>query len=84
MIKDILWDEVKNFFSAESMRLAKNYLEDTPWGIGTTRLLSASGAGSALVHGNNDFTADIVLVKGNKQAKVGRAYQANSRMKNIL
>lgn len=41
------------------------------------------GVGSALVHGSNDFTADIVLVNGKHQAKVGRTYQANSRMKVI-
>lgn len=38
------------------------------------------GVGSALVHGDNDFTADIVLVEGKPVAKVGRAYQTNARM----
>lgn len=42
------------------------------------------GVGSALVHGNNDFTADIVLVNGKQQAKAGRLYQANRRMKVIV
>lgn len=30
MIKPISWDEVKKFFIAESLRLAKKYLEETP------------------------------------------------------
>ena len=28
------------------------------------------GVGSALVHGSNDFTADVVMVNGKKIAKV--------------
>ena len=37
------------------------------------------GVGSALVHGNNDFTADVVVVDGKKIAKAGRKYRLNSR-----
>lgn len=39
------------------------------------------GVGSALVHGNNDFTADIVMVEGKKVAKAGRKYLTNERLK---
>lgn len=42
------------------------------------------GVGSALVPGSNDFTADIVLVNGKQQAKVGRVYQANNRMNVVV
>lgn len=41
------------------------------------------GAGSALLKGNNDFTADIVMVDGKPMAKAGRKYQKNSRLKVI-
>lgn len=37
------------------------------------------GVGSALVHGANDFTADVVKVNGKKIAKAGRAYTPNKR-----
>jgi nicotinate phosphoribosyltransferase len=40
------------------------------------------GVGSALVHGNNDFTADVVQVNGKGIAKVGRVYKSNNRLKN--
>ncbi|KKS97768.1 MAG: quinolinate phosphoribosyl transferase, nicotinate phosphoribosyltransferase [Candidatus Gottesmanbacteria bacterium GW2011_GWA2_43_14] len=33
------------------------------------------GVGSALIHGENDFTADIVEVEGQKKAKIGREYK---------
>ncbi len=38
------------------------------------------GVGSALLKGNNDFTADIVKVDGKLVAKEGRKFQKNSRM----
>lgn len=38
------------------------------------------GVGSALVHGNNDFTADIVIADGKKIAKAGREYRLNNRL----
>ena len=38
------------------------------------------GVGSALVHGENDFTADIVEVEGKPIAKVGRSYKSNNRL----
>lgn len=41
------------------------------------------GVGSALVHGANDFTADIVKVDGVKIAKAGREYKPNSRLQKI-
>ena len=37
------------------------------------------GVGSALLKGGNDFTADVVMVDGKKQAKVGRTFIKNNR-----
>lgn len=37
--------------------------------------VDAYGVGSSLVHGENDFTADIVEVAGKKLAKAGRQYK---------
>lgn len=37
--------------------------------------VDAYGVGSAIVHGENDFTADIVEVEGKPMAKVGRMYK---------
>ena len=39
------------------------------------------GVGSALLKGNNDFTADVVKVDGKLLAKVGRKFQENNRMR---
>lgn len=41
------------------------------------------GVGSSLLKGNNDFTADIVLVEGKKIAKYGREYKSNVRITHI-
>jgi nicotinate phosphoribosyltransferase len=38
------------------------------------------GVGSALIRGENDFTADVVLTDGRPSAKVGRAYRPNERL----
>ena len=38
------------------------------------------GVGSALIRGENDFTADIVLTDGLPSAKVGRRYRPNERL----
>jgi nicotinate phosphoribosyltransferase len=38
------------------------------------------GVGSALIRGENDFTADIVLTDGLPSAKVGRAFRPNARL----
>jgi len=38
------------------------------------------GVGSALVRGENDFTADVVRVNGHPRAKVGREERANPRL----
>jgi nicotinate phosphoribosyltransferase len=42
------------------------------------------GVGSALIRGENDFTADIVLTDGLPSAKVGRWYRPNSRVELVL
>jgi nicotinate phosphoribosyltransferase len=38
------------------------------------------GVGSSLIRGENDFTADVVMVEGTPCAKVGREYSPNERM----
>jgi nicotinate phosphoribosyltransferase len=38
------------------------------------------GVGSSLIRGENDFTADVVMVEGCPRAKVGREYTPNERM----
>src|SRR5262249_23552553 len=38
------------------------------------------GVGSALIRGENDFTADVVLTDGRPSAKVGRTFRANPRL----
>jgi nicotinate phosphoribosyltransferase len=38
------------------------------------------GVGSALIRGENDFTADIVMTDGRASAKVGRHYRENPRL----
>lgn len=38
------------------------------------------GVGSALVHGENDFTADIVKVEERQIAKAGREFRSNNRL----
>jgi nicotinate phosphoribosyltransferase len=42
--------------------------------------VDAYGVGSSLLRGQNDFTADIVLVDGQECAKVGRHYRPNTRL----
>jgi nicotinate phosphoribosyltransferase len=38
------------------------------------------GVGSALIRGENDFTADVVLTDGRPSAKVGRRFVPNERL----
>jgi nicotinate phosphoribosyltransferase len=45
--------------------------------------VDAYGVGSALLRGRNDFTADVVLVEGRPQAKVGRGYRPNPRLERV-
>jgi nicotinate phosphoribosyltransferase len=45
--------------------------------------VDAYGVGSALLHGENDFTADVVMVEGEEKAKVGREYRANPRLEPV-
>ena len=46
--------------------------------------VDAYGVGSALIRGENDFTADIVLTDGLPSAKEGRAFRPNSRLELVL
>jgi nicotinate phosphoribosyltransferase len=45
--------------------------------------VDAYGVGSSLIRGQNDFTADIVLLDGQPSAKVGRAYAPNPRLERV-
>jgi nicotinate phosphoribosyltransferase len=38
------------------------------------------GVGSSLIHGSNDFTADVVMTDGRASAKVGRRFRPNPRI----
>ena len=38
------------------------------------------GVGSALIRGENDYTADIVMTDGRPSAKAGRSYRPNARL----
>jgi nicotinate phosphoribosyltransferase len=42
--------------------------------------VDAYGVGSSLIRGENDFTADVVMVEGKQRAKVGRSHSPNERM----
>ena len=42
--------------------------------------VDAYGVGSSLIRGENDFTADVVIVDGRPCAKVGRAYAPSQRL----
>jgi len=41
------------------------------------------GVGSSLLRGQNDFTADVVMVEGRPCAKAGRTYKSNSRLEAV-
>jgi nicotinate phosphoribosyltransferase len=45
--------------------------------------VDAYGVGSSLLRGDNDFTADVVLLEGRLCAKVGRGYAPNPRLSRV-
>jgi nicotinate phosphoribosyltransferase len=45
--------------------------------------VDAYGVGSSLLRGENDFTADIVMLDGKPCAKVGREYRPNPRLERV-
>jgi nicotinate phosphoribosyltransferase len=45
--------------------------------------VDAYGVGSALIRGENDFTADVVTVDGRPAAKVGRRSRSNPRLEPV-
>ncbi len=45
--------------------------------------VDAYGVGSSLIRGQNDFTADVVIVEGRPCAKVGRVYSPNPRLERV-
>jgi nicotinate phosphoribosyltransferase len=45
--------------------------------------VDAYGVGSSLIRGQNDFTADVVMLGGRPCAKVGRAYAPNPRLERV-
>jgi nicotinate phosphoribosyltransferase len=42
------------------------------------------GVGSSLIRGENDFTADVVIVEGEPRAKVGRRHSPNDRLELVV
>ena len=45
--------------------------------------VDAYGVGSSLIRGENDYTADIVMVEGRPCAKVGRYFRPNDRLEPV-
>jgi nicotinate phosphoribosyltransferase len=45
--------------------------------------VDAYGVGSSLIRGENDFTADVVMVEGRPCAKVGRGYSPSQRLAKV-
>jgi nicotinate phosphoribosyltransferase len=45
--------------------------------------VDAYGVGSSLIRGDNDFTADVVMLEGRPCAKEGRGYAANPRLEKV-
>jgi nicotinate phosphoribosyltransferase len=45
--------------------------------------VDAYGVGSSLLRGENDFTADVVMVDGRPCAKAGRWYRPNPRLEKV-
>jgi nicotinate phosphoribosyltransferase len=45
--------------------------------------VDAYGVGSSLIRGDNDFTADVVIVDGRPCAKAGRSYAPNPRLERV-
>jgi nicotinate phosphoribosyltransferase len=45
--------------------------------------VDAYGVGSSLIRGDNDFTADVVLLEGRPCAKAGRSFAPNSRLERV-
>jgi len=45
--------------------------------------VDAYGVGSSLIRGQNDFTADVVLLDGIPVAKAGRAYRPSERLERV-
>ncbi len=45
--------------------------------------VDAYGVGSSLIRGQNDFTADVVLLDGRPCAKFGRTYMPNPRLERV-
>ena len=46
--------------------------------------VDAYGVGSSLIRGDNDFTADVVLLDGRPCAKAGRRYTPNPRLERVV
>jgi nicotinate phosphoribosyltransferase len=45
--------------------------------------VDAYGVGSSLIRGQNDYTADVVLLDGRSVAKVGRSFNPNPRLERV-
>ena len=45
--------------------------------------VDAYGVGSSLIRGDNDYTADVVILEGKPCAKAGRSYTPNPRLERV-
>jgi nicotinate phosphoribosyltransferase len=59
----------------DATRIARFEAEGAP--------VDAYGVGSALLRGQNDFTADVVRLDGRDCAKAGRRYRPNARLEQV-
>ena len=46
--------------------------------------VDAYGVGSSLIRGQNDFTADVVMLAGRPCSKVGRTHSSNPRLERVI
>ena len=60
---------LKSLFSEDLTRIKSRSLKKRKLPV------DVYGVGSALIHGQNDFTADVVMVEGKRCTKVGREYR---------
>jgi nicotinate phosphoribosyltransferase len=81
-----LVEKVRNALDAEGFERVKIVVSG---GFDTERIrefeaqgvpVDSYGVGSALIRGENDFTADVVLTDGRPSAKVGRTFVPNERL----
>ena len=67
----------------QDRRLRRDERGQDPRVRGAGRPVDSYGVGSALIRGENDFTADVVLTDGRPSAKVGRRYRPSPRLERV-